>query len=322
MCHPSCDSLDSSRRIWIEIDSQILNALFCVTGFGLAPWRIRDLYQWSFWRLGWSEGSRRKGLDRLAEIHKNWFLTAHEPSVLPIKAQQHYPLIEQATPTQSWKMDVVVWGNILNTVFQICLAVCMWAWNRFDRPSWTTGLFVGLACVVAGVPGILMWLEKKRLKKASEHPGALLLIPRATQTVLPSGGRGDFSYVNSESCVAIPWLVEHWYNYLDIVRKFGFSVDLVKFRLTIEMNIDFNDNSAFISPRKLAIRTILHSSFGSLSIGIILSNSTLPETMKVKRLRINIQAKSIYASDDNKNLSNACRIWRRSSSVICILVVS
>lgn len=82
----------------------------------------------------------------------------------------------------------------------------------------------------------------------------------------------------------------------------------MKFRLTIEMNIDFNDNSAFISPRKLAIRTILHSSFGSLSIGIILSNSTLPETMKVKRLRINIQAKSIYASDDNKNLSNACRI--------------
>ncbi|KAJ9490741.1 hypothetical protein VN97_g2535 [Penicillium thymicola] len=195
MCHPSCDSLDSSRRIWIEVDSQILNALFCVTGFGLAPWRVRDLYQWSFWRLDWSEGSRRKGLDRLAEIHKNWFLTAQEPSLLPIKAQQHYPSIEQAMSTQSWKMDVVVWGNILNTVFQICLAVCMWAWNRFDRPSWTTGLFVGLACVVAGVPGILMWLEKKRLKKASEHPGALLLIPRAT---LPSERGGDLSSLNSE----------------------------------------------------------------------------------------------------------------------------
>ncbi|CAI7657788.1 unnamed protein product [Penicillium crustosum] len=199
MCHPSCDSLDSSRRIWIEIDSQILNALFCVTGFGLAPWRLRDLYQWSFWRLGWSEGSRRKGLDRLAEIHKNWFLKSQEPSVLPMKAQQPYPSTEQATPTPLWKMDVVVWGNILNTVFQICLAVCMWAWNRFDRPSWTTGLFVGLACVVAGVPGILMWLEKKRLKKASEHPGALLLIPRATQPMLPGGRSGDCSAVNSES---------------------------------------------------------------------------------------------------------------------------
>jgi uncharacterized iron-regulated membrane protein len=57
----------------------------------------------------------------------------------------------------------------------------MWAMNRFNRPSWTTGLFVGLACAAAGVPGILMWLEKKRIKRANEHPGALLLIPRSTQ---------------------------------------------------------------------------------------------------------------------------------------------
>ncbi|KAJ6186561.1 hypothetical protein N7519_007862 [Penicillium mononematosum] len=198
MCHPSCDSLDSSRRIWIEIDSQILNALFCVTGFGLAPWRIRDLYQWFFWRLGWSEASRRKGFTRLAEIHKNWFLKSQESSVLPINTQHKYPAAEQATPTPLWKMDVVVWGNILNTVFQVCLAVCMWAMNRFERPSWTTGLFVGLACVVAGVAGILMWLEKKRVKKASEHPGALLLIPRATHPIIPGGKSGDYTSIKPE----------------------------------------------------------------------------------------------------------------------------
>ncbi|KAJ5855530.1 uncharacterized protein N7529_009474 [Penicillium soppii] len=188
MCHPSCDSIDSPRRIWIEIDSQILNALFCVTGLGLAPWRIRDFYQWCLWRLGRSKRIRQKGLDRLAEIHKNWFLKSQEQSTLPTKAPPNDPA-EQATPTPLWKMDVVVWGNVLNTIFQICLAVCMWAWNRFDRPSWATGLFVGLACVVAGVAGILMWLEKKRVKKASEHPGALLLIPRAMFSTSP-GERG------------------------------------------------------------------------------------------------------------------------------------
>ncbi|KAL6402662.1 hypothetical protein AUP68_14116 [Ilyonectria robusta] len=37
MNHPSADSDDSPRKKWIEIDSQILNALFCVTAFGLAP---------------------------------------------------------------------------------------------------------------------------------------------------------------------------------------------------------------------------------------------------------------------------------------------
>ncbi|PQE29552.1 alpha-L-rhamnosidase C protein [Rutstroemia sp. NJR-2017a BBW] len=44
MDHPSANSNDSPRKKWLEIDSQILNALFCVTGFGLAPWRFRDLY--------------------------------------------------------------------------------------------------------------------------------------------------------------------------------------------------------------------------------------------------------------------------------------
>ena len=36
MCVPTCNDIDSPRRKWIEVDSQILNALFCVTGFGLA----------------------------------------------------------------------------------------------------------------------------------------------------------------------------------------------------------------------------------------------------------------------------------------------
>lgn len=66
-------------------------------------------------------------------------------------------------------MDAVVWGNVLNTVFQICLATCMWAMNRFNRPSWTTGLFICLACLVAGVAGVVMWLEKRRIQKASEQ---------------------------------------------------------------------------------------------------------------------------------------------------------
>ncbi|KAE8350318.1 hypothetical protein BDV28DRAFT_151060 [Aspergillus coremiiformis] len=154
MCHTDCDSLDSPRRIWIEIDSQILNALFCVTGFGLAPWRIRDLYFWCFWRLGRSARSREIGLARLADIHSGWFLRPQERAYL--------------TPTPRWKMHVVVWGNMLNTVFQVCLALCMWALDRFNRPSWTTGLLVCLACLVVGVAGVVTWLEKRRTKKARE----------------------------------------------------------------------------------------------------------------------------------------------------------
>lgn len=93
-----------------------------------------------------------------------------------------------ATPTPSWKLDVVVWGNILNTVFQVCLAVCMWAFNRFDRPSWTTGLFVGLACVAAGIPGIIMWMEKNGSRRRTSilEPYYLFISPiLACQARLP-----------------------------------------------------------------------------------------------------------------------------------------
>ena len=50
MSHPSWNDDYSGAKIWIEIDSQILNALFCVTGLGLIPWRFRDFYYLMQWR--------------------------------------------------------------------------------------------------------------------------------------------------------------------------------------------------------------------------------------------------------------------------------
>ncbi|KAJ5654817.1 hypothetical protein N7490_001820 [Penicillium lividum] len=198
MCHPTCSSLKSSRRIWIEIDSQILNALFCVTGLGLAPWRIRDLYQWCRWRLARTPHTRHQGLTRLAEIHAKWFqlpegqdeetgdlspFTTATAVRSSSSAESESRLTNANTPL--WKMDAVVWGNVMNSVLQVCLAVCMWAMNRFNRPSWTTGLFVALACLCAGCAGIIMWLEEKRIRKPSEHPGALLLVPYAQAPLVP-----------------------------------------------------------------------------------------------------------------------------------------
>ncbi|OGM51020.1 hypothetical protein ABOM_000074 [Aspergillus bombycis] len=188
MCHPDCDSLDSSRRVWIEIDSQILNALFCVTGFGLAPWRIRDLYFWGFWRLSRSERSRQRGLVRLADIHSSWFLRPREVmDMLPTTSSPTKLDIAHPTPTALWKLDVVVWGNMLNTVFQICLALCMWTMNRFNRPSWTTGLFVALACLVVGLAGVVTWLEQRRIKNDSVPEAASLTAEGPTGAKPPPG---------------------------------------------------------------------------------------------------------------------------------------
>lgn len=187
MCTPTCDDINSPRRIWVEIDSQILNALFCVTGFGLAPWRFRDLYWWAHWRLGNAQ-KKLVGIRRLAGIHRGWFrlpgsdqlpeeadatkVSSEDPAV-PIPASKipdPPPTGFRASPTKPWKMDFVLWMNASNTFFQVVLCFYMWHYNRIERPSWATGLFVALGCIVAGVAGIMMAVEGKRIKKVEGVP--------------------------------------------------------------------------------------------------------------------------------------------------------
>ncbi|KAH0607882.1 uncharacterized protein H6S33_001934 [Morchella sextelata] len=160
MCKPSCNYINSPRRIWIEIDSQILNALFCVTGFGLIPWRFRDLY----FLLKWRVAGQKSALVRLATIHDGWFrIPAGEGGVEA--GPRETVTGERAPPTKSWKMDFVVWLYVWNTFLQAVLSGFMWGMNRIERPSWSTGLFVALACIVAGVAGGVVWWEGRKVKR-------------------------------------------------------------------------------------------------------------------------------------------------------------
>ncbi|CAI6327997.1 unnamed protein product [Periconia digitata] len=187
MCTPTCNDIQSPRRIWIEIDSQILNALFCVTGFGLAPWRFRDLYWWAWWRVG-GKNRTQTGIRRLAGIHQGWFrlpgsdqlpsaagaaeVDPNDPAV-PIPAKKipdPPPTAHRAPPTKGWKMDWVVWMNVWNTFFQVVLCYYMYNYNRYERPSWATGTFVALGCIVAGLGGIMMFKEGKNVKKIEGVP--------------------------------------------------------------------------------------------------------------------------------------------------------
>ncbi|KAI9885041.1 MAG: hypothetical protein M1823_003175 [Watsoniomyces obsoletus] len=197
MCTPTCSDLQSPRRKWIEIDSQILNALFCVTGFGLIPWRFRDFYYLLKWRLFKNHDALRV----LAGIHRGWFrlegseklpptLSTLSSSLDPIDARELLlddtqihalpiplqkapdpPLTgERAPPTTKWRMDFVVWMYVLNTFLQAVLCGFMWGYNRYDRPSWSTGTFVALACIVAGLGGVMVFIEGKKVKKVEGVP--------------------------------------------------------------------------------------------------------------------------------------------------------
>ena len=218
MCRPSCNDINSPRRKWIEVDSQILNALFCVTGFGLAPWRFRDLYYLLKWRLF----KRTEALRILAGIHRGWFrlpgsdvlLPTHSPTItttddhriitntsqpypdhalpLPLSKAPDPPLTGcRAPPTKPWKLDFVIWMYVLNTFLQAVLCGFMWGLNRYNRPSWSTGTFVALACIVAALAGLMVFKEGKRVKAVEGVPATEddLKIQRDLEREI-HGGRG------------------------------------------------------------------------------------------------------------------------------------
>jgi hypothetical protein len=120
---------EQTRKIWIEIDSQILNALFCVTGLGLIPWRLRDLYH----------AYSKKNLYKLFHHH-------------------------QYTTNITW-IRVVVWAFIANSIFQIGMAVCMWSMNMYTRPAWLIGIFVGLGCATGAFAGLIKFILGRKSKK-------------------------------------------------------------------------------------------------------------------------------------------------------------
>lgn len=206
MCHPSCSDDSSARQIWIEIDSQILNGLFCVTAYGLLPWRARDFYYLMQWRiLGKTEYHRR-----LAGVNRSWYrlpgsetldesvgpppvytkknpqtpespppytedqiaeLEANPAIPLPVTSMPNAPLTGlRAAPSKSWTLDFVVWMYMWNTGFQVCLCVFMWHFNRFNRPAWGTALFIVMGCLVAIFAGIVIGIEGSKVKKIEGIP--------------------------------------------------------------------------------------------------------------------------------------------------------
>jgi hypothetical protein len=188
-CHPTCNDINSPRRIWIEWDSQILNALFCVTGFGLAPFRFRDTYflflskfgpratrqhnllrvvGWNSWfRLGYGQ-PEDQALALQRSVRPAGYFNLNPKATLPDVGPSPMKVYPHVATSKPWKL----WGNILlnlsNTGFQITLATFMWADDRYVRPSWATGLFVALGCIAGAAGGIVQGMEGGRAGRAEK----------------------------------------------------------------------------------------------------------------------------------------------------------
>ncbi|KAF2427855.1 hypothetical protein EJ08DRAFT_592531 [Tothia fuscella] len=185
-----CSDKHTSKSLWIEIDAQVLTALFCVTAFGLAPWRCRDFWHLMQYRI-WHE---HLALRKLAAAHKGWFRlpgSQHlDPSVKGADCVDHpmdseilkllpHPVDKSATPpltgvralpTKIWKMDFVVWMMLGNTIFQIILCGFMWGQNRYVRPAWATALFIVLGMLSGIFAGWVQFQESKKIKQREGIP--------------------------------------------------------------------------------------------------------------------------------------------------------
>jgi hypothetical protein len=184
-----CSSKDTSKSLWIEIDAQVLTGLFCVTAFGLAPWRCKDLWHLMQYRIRHDHLALR----RLAAVHKGWFRLPEshhlDPSVRAtdlvagrdddaIKMVPH-PLAKatpppltgvRAMPTPLWTMDFVVWMMFGNTIFQVILCGFMWGQNRYVRPAWATALFIVLGMLSGMAAGWVQFQESKKIKQREGIP--------------------------------------------------------------------------------------------------------------------------------------------------------
>jgi hypothetical protein len=129
---------NSQRGIWIEVCTQVLTALFCITGLGLLPTRARDLI---LIIRGQILGDIYSS-NRILRIHSNWFWAGF---------------------SRNWKMVLVSALFMISSVLQVLLCVVMWHLDRYTRPAWITASLISVSSALVIVAGLIMLVEARRI---------------------------------------------------------------------------------------------------------------------------------------------------------------
>ena len=133
------DVQNSQRDIWIEICTQVLTGLFCITGLGLFPTRARDFF---LIVRGQILGDIYSS-NRILRIHSNWFWAGF---------------------SGNWKLVLVGALFMVSSVLQVLLCVAMWHLNRETRPAWMTASLISVSSAFVIVAGFTMLAEARRIK--------------------------------------------------------------------------------------------------------------------------------------------------------------
>ncbi|CAE6451595.1 unnamed protein product [Rhizoctonia solani] len=180
---------EDRQGYWVEVSSQIENALFTVTGVGLIPWRVIDTYRIAkIWHYRQVTRRLRRKAKLPALIDGNDLPDpVYNPNyvhVLSDRQQEdlHYQQ-QKFMASQTWyrphetethkafpiKTALFICLYIdFNSVFQCMLCGCMWSMNRFERPAWTTGTLIPASFLCGIAAGVLIWRGGNQTKKVQE----------------------------------------------------------------------------------------------------------------------------------------------------------
>ncbi|KAI5124945.1 hypothetical protein M0805_007372 [Coniferiporia weirii] len=179
----------STQGFWVEVSSQVVNALFTVTGVGLIPWRVIDTYRilriWRYKRL--TRSLRKKaGLpvlydeddlpDPMYDPNYVHVLSDKEQKELHhhqrqfMKSQTWYR--PHGTPThRAFPIDTALLICCCidgNSIFQCILCGTMWGLNRFQRPAWSTGTLIPVSFLCGIMSAVFIWRGGQKTKRTKE----------------------------------------------------------------------------------------------------------------------------------------------------------
>lgn len=144
------------KEAWIEINSQILNAVFTLQALMVQPIRAKLAY-WTI-RLFSSKTDQAVKQEMRNRIYENCppiYLANHERDV-PADA----PISSKAT----W----IAMLGLLNgqCIFQYPITVAMWAWaaNPNNRPKWIVPLFLPLSFLSGAGSGLWLHLMNRKIQ--------------------------------------------------------------------------------------------------------------------------------------------------------------
>jgi hypothetical protein len=120
---------EHTRKMWIEIGLQVINGLLFIMIVGHTPWRIRDLYQ--------------------------FYSKKHQPTLLQRHKYTNNLILLQC----------ILWSLIVNSIFQVAVAICMWSMDMHKRPMWLVSIFGGLGLVSGVFAGLAQFILQRIAKK-------------------------------------------------------------------------------------------------------------------------------------------------------------